>query len=202
MVQLNESLASIRVGGHVYPLVTAKGCTVCNSSLRWDAENRIVSGSSWANIAGGLPADSGITARHLRDHWKAGHCPPLAESVIEAVEAQAEQRGAAVAEGVAEAATHVVLAEKVVARVNQRLADGEVEPTIRDALRAGEHLARYLPAEAHADEGDYVQAFMVYQETLEGLVDREVFADFGRLLKQNPVLRGLIAKRQALSRSQ
>lgn len=57
------------------------------------------------------------------------------------------------------------------------------------------------PAPRTASAGNSAQTvYGADQHVLrQALVDPEVLADFGRRLKQNPVLRGVIAKRQALS---
>ena len=192
---LNASLASVTVGGRTYPYTTAKGCRVCNSrSVRLEAENQIVSGRTWARIAEELPPEAGLSARNLKDHYTAGHMPVFEAAVQEHLERASTLRGEEIGPAVERIADHLDFAQAVVGRVNERLVAGEVEPTVRDALSAADHLARYAPAETGYDEADTVAAFMEYHDAARAVMDDETWKEFGRRLKSNPTLNTLLAQ--------
>lgn len=192
---LNASLASVTVGGRTYPYTTAKGCRVCNSrSVRLEAENQIVSGRTWARIAEELPPEAGLSARNLKDHYTAGHMPVFAAAVQEHLERASTLRGEEIGPAVERIADHLDFAQAVVGRVNERLVAGEVEPTVRDALSAADHLARYAPADTGYDEADIVSAFVQYHDAARAVLDDETWAEFSRRLRTNPTLNALLAQ--------
>ncbi len=192
---LNASLASISVGGRTYPYTTAKGCRVCNSgSVRLEAENQIVSGRTWARIVEELPEEAGLSARNLKDHYSAGHMPIFAASVQEHLERASTVRGEEIGPAVERIADHLDFAQAVVGRVNERLVAGEVEPTVRDALSAADHLARYAPADTGYDEAGTVSALMAYHDAARAILDDEAWAEFGRRLRTNPTLNALLSQ--------
>lgn len=197
---LNASLATVTVGGRTYPYVTAKGCLVCNSpaEVRLMAEEQTVAGRNWVKIAEALPEGCGLTARNVKDHYANGHIPVHEAAVQEHLDRASKQRGESVAPAAARLADHLDLAQAVLGRVHDRLQAGEVEPTVREALMAGEHLARYSGQAADAaDEADYVEAFMIYHETAQKHMSPESLAAFGRDLVSNPVLKALAAEQKA-----
>jgi len=192
---LNASLASVTVGGRTYPYTTAKGCRVCNSrSVRLEAENQIVSGRTWARIVEELPPGAGLSARNLKDHFKAGHMPVFEAAVQEHLERASTLRGEEIGPAVERIADHLDFAQAVVGRVNERLVAGEVEPTLRDALSAADHLARYAPADTSYDEADTVAAFIEYHDTARAILDDETWTEFSRRLCTNPTLKALVAQ--------
>jgi len=191
---LNASLGSITIGGHTYPSKTAKGCLTCNHPLRWALEQEMVAGRTWAAIVRDLPEDAGLTGRNLRDHFAAGHLPVFEPAVQEHVARQSQERGEAVAPSVAKVADTLGFAQTVVTRVSERLIAGDVQPTVRDALAATEHLLRYAPADTGYDEEATVAAFIEYHDTARAILDDETWKEFGRRLRTNPTLNALVAQ--------
>jgi len=190
-VHANQSLAEVRVGGHAYPLKTAPGCRMCSSRHRLAAERLVVSGCTWSTVVASLPPDAGLSPRNVRDHIKNGHLPIKEASVQEFAQRQAEERGEVVAVGVEHVMDHLQFARSILGRVSKRLATGEVEPTVRDALTAADLLARYSPEPQVLDERAVLLGFIEYHETAAELMDTETFREFRRRLDKNEVLTAL-----------
>jgi hypothetical protein len=184
-------LATIRLGGREYPLVSERACKTCSSPHRDIIERDSVSGRNWATIIRSSPDDAGLSERNLSDHWRNGHLPVEAVAVSELAERQAEQRGAVVKEAAKKIVDYLDFAQTVVGRVNERVATGDIEPSVADALRAADLLARYQPETTTTNEADYLTAFMAYHETAAEIMTAEQFQDFGRRLEANQVLREL-----------
>lgn len=186
----NSSVAKVRVGGHEYPAVTERTCYTCASPFRAQIEEQAVAGRTWARIVESLPSDAGLTPRNLADHWKNGHLPVVEATVQALVERQAEDRGGVVESAVAGVLEHLDFARVIVGRVRQRVASGELEPDIGDALRAADLLARY-DTEPDTNEDDYLQAFIAYNDEAAEVMTAEQFAKFGERLGQNQILHAL-----------
>lgn len=186
----NASIARIRVGGREYDAVSERTCRTCGSEFRAEIERQAVAGRTWARIIDSLPPDANLTARNLADHWKNGHVPIQEPSVVALAEQQANERGEVVEAAVEQVLDHLDFARALVGRVRRRVLAGELEPDVRDALRAMELLARYQPDSA-IDERDIVAAFMSYHEHAQAIMTAEQFAEFGRRLDGDPVLREL-----------
>ena len=189
--QANMGLATVRVGGHEYPLISERACKTCCSPHRDIIERDCVGGRAWSAIIRSLPDDAGLSERNLSDHWRNGHLPVEAVAVNELAERQAEQRGAVVEEAAKKVVDYLDFAQTVVGRVNQRVATGDIEPSVNDALRAADLLARYQPETTAVDEADYLRAFMAYHETAAQIMTAEQFQEFGRRLDANAKLREL-----------
>lgn len=182
-----QSLARVRIGGQEYPCVTAKGCRVCGLTERREVERQAVEGRPLARIVESLPPQPRVTVRNVRDHLRA-HLPIHEESVRQFVERQAEEHGEVVEAGVERVVDFLGFAEAVVGRVGKRLAAGEVQPSIKDALRAVEVLARFTPEPQGVDERAVALAMLEYHTIAESLMDPDTYAEFGRRLRASEVL--------------
>ena len=77
--------------------------------------------------------------------------------------------------------------------VHQRLETGEVEPTVRDALKAATILASAEPASAApVDHESYQRAFVVYCRLAYETMGAERFGEFSRRLQTDAELSRLI----------
>lgn len=195
-VQANLSLASVRLGGRAYPWRAEARCMVCRSPHRLEVEERTVAGDSWKSIADSLPDNSGLSERNLADHFRNGHLPVQDAAVVRLAEQQAEERGEVVEAGAAVVVSHLDFARAVVGRVRQRLVDGEIEPDLRDGLRATELLLRYEPVD-EADQVAWTQAIMAYHDTAEQIMDPEAFQRFTQALSENPILSELVRRHES-----
>jgi len=184
---LNASVATIRVAGHDFPAVTERTCRTCTSPYRWEIEEQLLLGRTYARIVADLPDDAHVSPRNLADHWKNGHLP-LNEPTVQAVlDERAEKRGEAVRPALEAVVEHVDFARRLLSRVRERVADGEIDPDIRDGLKAAEFIAKYDSVEPVGDDL-YVEAFVIYFDTAKELMTDEQFHELGARLASNTLL--------------
>jgi len=184
---LNASVATVKVAGHSYPAVTERNCLTCTSPFRWEIEEQILLGRTYARIVAELPKDASLSARNLADHFRNGHIP-LQEATVQAlVDDHAEKRGEALQPTVEAAVEHVDFARRLLSRVSERVLDGEIEPNIRDGLRAAEFIAKYDTTEPVGADL-FTQAFIVYFDTARQLMSDDQFIRFGKQLNDNELL--------------
>ena len=186
-------VATVRVGGHEYPYVTQRNCKVCCTAHRTQIEEQAVAGRPWKVIAESLPDDAKISARNVQAHFHNRHLPVDHEAVHQLTERQAEDRGAVVEVGAARVVNYREFAQTVVGRVNHRIAAGEVEPGVGDALRAADLLAKYDPG-PQMSEADYAAAFGHYVAATRAVMTPEQYQDFTDRLDANEALQALAAR--------
>jgi hypothetical protein len=190
---LNASVAMVRVAGHSYPAVMERSCRTCSSRYREEIERQLIEGRTGSKIVATLPEDADLTARNVADHFRNGHLPVHEATVQALVDQQADHRGDAIQPAVDEAVDHVAFARGLLSRVRERVAKGELEPDIRDGLRAAEFVAKYEPADSY-DENLIVQAFIAYHDAASKLMTSDQFTRFGDLLQEDETLRRLDAE--------
>jgi hypothetical protein len=156
-------LASVEMGGRRVPVRGVAQCRVCSSDLRIDIERALAEGQRPTEIVRRLPEGSRITVRNVTEHRRRGHLPPDHEAVREVAEKAALGLRNAQALAVATEATRMVLAKEVVRRVSEKLATGEIQPTIRDGVRCARFL---LDAEVKTREFDRMEARIAVRAVL------------------------------------
>lgn len=136
-----ESLASVRVGDRLVPLVHRAQCKVCCSPHRLMIERLIVDGIPPSEIISRLPDDSTLNVRNVQEHRRRGHLPIDHETVREVI---AAGRQGPITELVVDATVKVAadqhIAQLVVDRVFKAVANDELELKVRDGLRASQFL--------------------------------------------------------------
>lgn len=181
---MSASLASVEVGGREYAMVTQPRCKLCCHALRREVEQAIAEGRAYSRIVEDIVTDGSLNERNLRDHMTNQHMPVVAKAVRRVVSEQAEQSLAAVFPMVDSLAGHLTFAQAVVARVQERLEAGDIEPSIRDGVAAAKLLAT-----AHSVAGgEGVEEWrMVYMETLDmvqKVMNPDDWAEFSRRMHQ------------------
>jgi hypothetical protein len=117
---------------------------------------------------------------------------PLNEPTVQALlDERAEERGEAIRPAIESVVEHVDFARGLLSRVRERVADGEIEPGIRDGLKAAEFIAKYDSAEPVGDDL-YVEAFVIYFDTAQQLMTEDQFDQFGDELANNVLLAELM----------
>ncbi len=191
------SVVTYRMGGRDYPLRSVAGCKVCESPFRTQAEQQIATGRTYAAIARSLPPEADLSAANVRAHWTAGHMPFQVEAVRRIFEQRAIETGRDIEAGVEEAVDQVTLARTVVHRAFERIASGEIQPTVSDGVAAAKLLHQMGVDDETLDRDLWVEAFMVYHDVARKVMSTEMFARFGRELAAHPVLRSLQARHAA-----
>jgi hypothetical protein len=192
-------MLSYRIGGHVYPRTARAGCAVCASPYRSDIEVAISSGQNYTGIIGGLPEGSQLEVRHLSTHFRAGHMPLRQSAMRKIIEDREVELGKAIEDGADSLADHVMLARVVVQRSFERIAKGELEPTVADGIAAAKILQTVGVDDSDTDKAAYAEAFMIWMETAQQVMTEDQFLAFGASLNGNPVLQGLVSRYQRKS---
>lgn len=195
----NASIVSYRLGGREYPMVSVHACKVCQSPHRLTIESDIIGGRTWGTIERAIKAqdpDCDLSTRNIRDHYHNSHMPVEQEVSRRIIERRAEARGMDIERGVDTLIDGLTAAELVVQKGVEALQSGELKPDIKDMLTAARLIETFGTGEDGADEGAYVEAFMVYHETAAQIMSPEQFAAFGRALSRNEVLKALVARSQ------
>lgn len=197
-------MVSYRVGGREYPLKTMPRCPVCMSVFRFDIEEEIVKGRTYARIhrevisrceAQGMDVSEAPPRISISNHYNNGHMPLEFSQQRQIVEDRARQVGKRVEEGLDQIVDGITLMETVVLKSFEAIAQGRIEPTVRDGLAASKLLAELGVYDgSDVDQQAYVNAFMAYHETAERIMSSEEFSRFGDALATNPVLKSLAAR--------
>lgn len=200
--QGGASVAAYTIGGRTYPMVTVSQCLTCQSPVRWDIEKMILSGAPYIRIhewAVGAAPDNKITLPSIQGHFERGHLPYEAEVVRRVLDRRAKERGEDLEQAVAPVVDGVTFAELVIQKSVQRMANGEISPTVTDGLNAARILEQFREYEEANSAEIYVQAFMVYHEVAQRVMTPEQFEHFGQELASNETLRELTARAERAS---
>jgi hypothetical protein len=191
VLEAGASVATIAVGGRVYPLRRVASCRVCSSPQRLEIEEAVVATGGFAATARAFP-ESGVSTRNIRDHVAHGHLPLIAEGVRRIQGEVSERRAQLVEKGAEAVADYLTFAQAVLARVSERVLRGEIEPSVGDGLRAAQLLA---DAQSSADDlsaGDLATAIRIYLRTTKSLLSEDEFRELVDRLRENDTLRALL----------
>lgn len=188
-------MAAYSLGGRTYPMVTVSQCHTCQSPMRLDIEKMILTGTPYLRISRWteetLPEGQHLSANSVRHHFDRGHMPVEAEVVRQVLDRKATERGEDLERVVAPIVDGVGFAEIVLQKSVQRMANGEIEPSVADGLNAARIMEQFREFEAANSEEVWVQAFIVYHELAQRIMTPSQFEQFGRELAASPVLRSL-----------
>lgn len=189
------ALVMRRVGGTLVPEHTDPRCRVCNSPLRYEAEEHIVAGVSFKRINDRMPEGTPpFSDRSLRRHHKL-HMSLEQSEMRGIVERRSERIGRRIEDAEEALVDGITLLEVAVQKGFEAIATGEAKVTIREAISAVKILAdlgEYDQAEM--DQQAYVEAFTIYQEEALKRLGPEEFQAFGESLERHPVLRALVSR--------
>lgn len=195
VVGAGQSVVTYRIGGREYPMKSQRNCRVCMSPYRFEVEKDLVAGRVYRRIVEGLPEDAELSVHSVQRHFLNGHMPTEVSATRAIVENRAAELGKIIEDEVDSVIDGVTLARTVVEKTFQRIANGEIEPGVRDGLRAFKMLADYGEYdEGGADMMAITEAFMVYHENAQAFMTPEQFEAFGQALESSPVLKSLAAK--------
>lgn len=201
--QLRGALIQVEIGGQVYDAVREPRCHTCMHPARIDIEKRILSGHSYRDIAqqySGTEYQVGGETRTFPDlswmsifqHVKNNHMP------LEAAVARRilDDRTKALSEHYEEETERIVdgfgFAQQVLQRTQQRLATGQLQPSIQDGLAAAK-LIKDFEAETggDVDSAIWAEAFVRYFEITRELMPDDMWEALGARLTTDPVLRAI-----------
>jgi len=189
----NASLVECRIGGTAVPLTRSPRCRTCRSESRRDVEVALAEGRSYSEIAALFP-ESGLSKRHLSEHYRRGHLPLQSTQVRRVVSAQAADNGEIMQVAVAAQVQALKFARSIVRRVAERLASGEVEPTVKDAVAMARLLAEYDDAvverdELRAETGRTHDGMFALLQLVQSIVSAADWSSVNRAVDLDPDLR-------------
>jgi hypothetical protein len=188
----------IDVGGRQYPMKTVTQCRTCMSPHRLEIEQAVLEQRSYQKIAdsiadrqpGTLPNPG---SQSIRDHVNKNHMPigPTAERAL--VEARAKTIGRDIDNHVAGLADYATVNEIVIQRGMDRLARGQLEPSMAELLTAirMQHTIESV-AEDGLDSAAWQEALVAYMEVAQRFIPQEHLQAYGQALANNPVLRAMM----------
>jgi len=193
------SVLMVEVNGRKYPMKRVPQCRTCMSPYRMEIEQAILEQHSYSRIAavvadrepGRLPNPS---YQSIRDHVNNGHMPigPTAERAL--VEERAKQIGRDIENHATSLANYATVNELIVQRGMERLARGELKPSMSELLTAirMQH-AIESSTEEGLDSAAWQQALVAYMEVAQQFIPIEHLQAYGAALAQHPVLRALMS---------
>lgn len=187
-----SSVVTYRIGGREYPLKSVANCKVCKSPHRFTVEQQILRGNTYRSISEGLPTDADLSVGNIGKHFQNKHMPLQVEPIRRLVENRARQVGKSIEDSEDNLVDGVVLAEAVVQRVFEAIVEGEIEPSVRDGLRATKMLADLgVYDQGGLDQEAFESAFEAYHEEVGRVLSVEQFDRLSRALASNPILAAL-----------
>lgn len=200
------SVVRVKIGNKAVDARKVKSCLTCNHPARMAIEEMLLHGESYQAIirrfsevkytVGGrqqvLPK---IDYKTLRAHYTNGHMPLEATVVRDLIEKRAAEVGSDYEAIGKRFADKVLFAQMVVAKGQQRLATGEIQPDVKETLAAAKFLQDVEDASKGAEGTEiWAQAMEVYFTVARQVMNDETWSRFVALLDSNTILRG-IAKR-------
>lgn len=201
------SIVSVTVGSRSLPAVLDNSCPVCTHPARPLIEERLLFNDPYPVIAEWVSnkeasRDDGViitwprlSAWQIAGHYANDHCPvdtkvlhQLTQQRLSGTEADYDNSHQRIVD-------HVVTLAQVAAVGQERLARGEIQPTIAETINAAKTVAQIDIATRQVEQvdhtGDYEQAMEVYFNAAKQVMTEEQWRRFGSLLATNPVLRQL-----------
>lgn len=185
-----RSITMYRVGGREFPLVSNSQCKVCCSPHRMEIEREVISGHGYSGIAKRWSEDWEVTSRNVRDHYQA-HMPATLAAAREIVDRRARAMGLNIEAANEVLVDHISFAETVVHKAFERIASGDVVPTVKEGIAAARLLAAVEGTSEGIDHEVMAEAFAVYMESAQAEMTPVQWERFGRRITSSPVLKAL-----------
>lgn len=199
-----ESMVMVKVGKKTVPAKHVPNCKVCSSPHRRWIEAQLLKGYSYSKIAQGVatfPDDGGHHPKSgsIGGHVKNGHLPLDTDTQRQMIEERAKRIGRSIEDDAYSLVDHVVVNDMILQRGFERMLAGEIEPDVKDLAAAIK--ARHA-IEADLEQGfdieAYQQALFTYLEIAQEFIPPEAFAEYGKALNENPILRAITAKQDSV----
>lgn len=193
------SVVMIEVNGQRYPMKTIVQCRTCMSPYRLEIEQAVLEQRSYQKIADAVADREPGTLpnpgyQSIRDHVNKGHMPigPTSERAL--VEQRAKQIGRDIQTYAAGLADYVSVNEIIIQRGMDRLARGELKPSMSELLTAirMQHSIE-TATEDGVDAQAWQEALVAYMEVAQQFIPADRFQQYGAALAQHPVLRAMMA---------
>jgi hypothetical protein len=211
-----SSLVRVRVGSREYSARRVPNCGTCQHPARMDIETMLVEGHPYTVIARTFSEVEYTVGRQrkklpkiawpsIRTHYRNGHMPTDAKAVRDIAEQRLRELGQHAEAMEERAVDSYMTARLVLSKGFDRLARGEVEPTVKETLAAAKLLEEFDIARQDHESGDlaaWQEAMMVYFTEAQQLMSPDLWTEFTRRLTVNPQLQALAARLEGGSGSE
>jgi hypothetical protein len=200
-------VVTVTVGSRHLPAVLDNTCPVCTHPARPLIEERLlyndpypviadwVSDRKAEDIDGTIVRWPPLSAWQIAGHYANNHCPvdvkvlhQLTQQRLAGTESDYDTSHERIVD-------HVVTLAQIAAVGQERLARGELKPTLKETISAAKAVAAIDIAAKQVEQTDnsarYEQAMEVYFTAAKQIMNPEQWQAFGALLSANPVLRRL-----------
>lgn len=198
----NADLGYVEVAGTAVLRKTVPQCRTCSHPKRDEIEVLLLGGRSpWA-IANAVGPD-GITSENIKEHFSRGHVALPVEAAQARLGPVAPTPLSGAMEAVVEPlSVQMGLLDAVVRRVAKRVDAGELEPTVPDAIKAAEVLARLEEAKAPQWHPDEVRATIeAISDAAQSIMTLDQWIEFQRAVARQPVIRAIKARSESQARA-
>jgi hypothetical protein len=135
----------------------------------------------------------------IRTHYRNRHMPVDAKAVREIAEQRLKELGKHVEELEERHVDSYMTARLVLAKGFDKIARGEMDPTVRETLAAAKMLEEFDIAHQESDTGDagaWQEAMTIYFSEAQQLMPPAMWEEFARRLNANAQLRALAARQE------
>jgi hypothetical protein len=196
-----QSIASIRIGKHTYPVKSVPTCMVCQSPHRYTIERELAYGNTYKAVHSSLEMlDPPVpTAEAMARHVTNGHMPLQQTSQRLMIERRAVEMGKSIEEGAESLLDTVSVNSAIIEKGFRRLQDGDLQPNMNDLLAALKLQAQIDAAtpSGSVDNEVWMEAMMEYLSIAKKLMPPEMWARFGMELAASPVMKAIQAQMSA-----
>lgn len=200
------SLVRVRIGNRTVDARKISLCHTCNHPARMQIEEALLLGDSLQKISqrySGVRYRVGDEVRVLPKvdwksidvHHKRGHMPVTAEIIRSLMEERAKAMGVSYEEMGQRFVDGILVAKMVLAKGQEGLALGHLQPDVKETLAAAKFLHEVEQAEKNDQDTEiWAQAMQIYFESARELMSDEMWIKFTSMLTTNPILRRLSRK--------
>lgn len=192
------SVVMVDIGGRRYPMKTVSQCRTCMSPYRLEIEQAILEQRSYMSIA--MAISDRVSGRlpnpghqSIRDHVLKNHMPigPTAERAL--VEERAKAIGRDIENYASGLADYATVNEIIIQRGMDRLARGELQPSMSELLTAirMQHVIE-ATSEDGLDSAAWQEALVAYLEVAQKFIPADQMQAYGQALANHPVLRAMM----------
>jgi len=192
------SVVMVDIGGRRYPMKTVPQCRTCMSPYRLEIEQAVLEQRSYMSIANALLDRAEGRLPHpghqsIRDHVLKNHMPigPTAERAL--VEERAKAIGRDIENYASGLANYATVNEIIIQRGMDRLARGELQPSMSELLTAirMQHTIE-ATSEDGLDSAAWQEALVAYLEVAQKFIPADQMQAYGQALANHPVLRAMM----------
>lgn len=192
----------ISLGGRRYPWRHAKGCKVCNCESRFEIEEQLLIGRSYASILRGLPdqyCEGGplaLNVQNLKDHVK-NHMPVDVTVSRAVIEQRAEEVGRALETMEGTIIDAYSVASEVMRLGFERVMKGEIKVGLDHTILATKMVAdmdEKAAENSSVDSAVYVQLVTLLLQHVRSVMTSEQFNDLSSAFRTDPVFSALASQ--------